>query len=423
MTSRGLSLVLSLLAAGQLVALVSLSRSGRAPTPPEAPPDRPPTETEATAATPAELPTTFAPQPASRLAQEFHWATLESTNYATYIANLRAFGVPESTVRDIIIAEINRLYQPREAQLQTLWAQANTNRGSLTAIGAGSAAIRESRRQLHELRQEKIALIKTLLGPAAGLEVASLKGSDLAAIMAACDNLPLEKRDPVLEIELDHKAQAQALTEAWLALPSSERVRKGTAEVSKGFRRLEAERLARLNQVLSPGELEDYEMRSSSLAAHLSESLALFQPTEEEYRLIFRIRQQAQQADHAEAGELQPDENRQELEAQLKAALGEQRYAEYQRAQDPTYEELRHLAQRYSLPQDSTDQVYEALKPLLQKAEQIEMDDTLDEAQQNRALRQLRAQINRLLVERWGERAARAFRHYSDLFSDDSPEQ
>src|SRR5207244_2483089 len=50
--------------------------------------------------------------------QPFHWSQVESTDYKQYIMNLRAVGCPESTIRDIILADINKLYAPREEPLK-----------------------------------------------------------------------------------------------------------------------------------------------------------------------------------------------------------------------------------------------------------------------------------------------------------------
>jgi len=44
------------------------------------------------------------------LAGRINWASIESTNYHTYITNLRAIGCPEETVRDIIITDISKLF-------------------------------------------------------------------------------------------------------------------------------------------------------------------------------------------------------------------------------------------------------------------------------------------------------------------------
>src|SRR3954462_879248 len=37
----------------------------------------------------------------------FQWASVESPDYREYIANLRAIGCPEETIRDIVIADVN----------------------------------------------------------------------------------------------------------------------------------------------------------------------------------------------------------------------------------------------------------------------------------------------------------------------------
>ena len=45
----------------------------------------------------------------------FHWTEVESADYKEYISRLRAVQCPEETIRDIIVADINKLYAPREA--------------------------------------------------------------------------------------------------------------------------------------------------------------------------------------------------------------------------------------------------------------------------------------------------------------------
>src|SRR5215204_2753973 len=41
---------------------------------------------------------------------KLNWSFIESTNYQTYIGNLRAIGCPEETVRDIILTDISKLF-------------------------------------------------------------------------------------------------------------------------------------------------------------------------------------------------------------------------------------------------------------------------------------------------------------------------
>src|SRR5437667_8824635 len=50
---------------------------------------------------PEPAPAASAPAPP----EEFRWSQIESEDYPTYIANLRAIGVPEKTIRDIVLAD------------------------------------------------------------------------------------------------------------------------------------------------------------------------------------------------------------------------------------------------------------------------------------------------------------------------------
>jgi hypothetical protein len=422
MNPRTLILVLTVLAGAQLLALLSLSRhqrySGQPQTVSErASPDLQTAPRSATASVgSASSPARSRADPAQPLTPSpaFHWACLESTNYLTYVANLRAFGVPEQTVRDIIVAEINKLYEAREAALKGQMASGQTNRPTLGSVRAELSARLEARRQLRLLQQEKNALLKTLLGPEAVLEAAGPDWPESVHLTTAAKVLPPDKREAVWEIELSHRLQIEALQQEWAAsLGQPGPRRSGTGRLA-ALRQLQAQRAAQLSQVLSPAELEEYEMRASRLGAELAESLALFQPTEEEFRQIFRIRRQAEQT---QTSELQPGQGADDLELKLKAALGEQRYAEYVRAQDPTYDELRRLAERYGLAQSQVDQAFDALKPLIQQAEQIEAEAELDPARQAQTLKQLKAQVDRLLIEHLGERAARSFRRHSSVFT------
>ena len=46
-------------------------------------------------------------------ASHFHWSQLEADDYRTYIERLRSIGVPEQTIRDLVIADIDKLFAPR----------------------------------------------------------------------------------------------------------------------------------------------------------------------------------------------------------------------------------------------------------------------------------------------------------------------
>src|SRR5688500_9244121 len=92
-------------------------------------------------------------------AAKFSWASLESTDFKTYIANLRVFGCPEQTIRDIIVAEVNKFYEPREAPLKFENFVAS---GRQLSRAGGDVIDLERMRQLREVHLEKRALLKEL---------------------------------------------------------------------------------------------------------------------------------------------------------------------------------------------------------------------------------------------------------------------
>ena len=79
--------------------------------------------------------------------QPFQWGQLESTDYRTYIANLRGIGCPEQTIRDIITADVDSVFAKR--------------RDALTESTA-SASMKNS---LTTLREEEDRFLIALLGP------------------------------------------------------------------------------------------------------------------------------------------------------------------------------------------------------------------------------------------------------------------
>jgi hypothetical protein len=84
----------------------------------------------------------------------FRWAQLESTDYPTYIANLRTIGCPEQTVREIIAADVVDLYAPRRAPLLA----------KLSGSNAAPAERGQAEEALRQLRQEESAIMRRLFG-------------------------------------------------------------------------------------------------------------------------------------------------------------------------------------------------------------------------------------------------------------------
>lgn len=89
----------------------------------------------------------------------FRWSQLESPDYPTYVANLRAIGCPEQTLRDIISADVDTgIFAPRREQLRL----------DQPAAPPGSASATLARHNLESglqaLAREENEFIAALLG-------------------------------------------------------------------------------------------------------------------------------------------------------------------------------------------------------------------------------------------------------------------
>src|SRR6266705_2853652 len=112
--------------------------------------------------------------PASQLdpvTNRFDWRMIESSDYEKYVANLRAIGCPEKTVRDIIVADVQKTYGAKSAA-----APLNVSFWSCGPERQAAERSREERRS--ELRTESRALIEHLIGVDYGTLIGE-RGDDL----------------------------------------------------------------------------------------------------------------------------------------------------------------------------------------------------------------------------------------------------
>ena len=135
----------------------------------------------------------------------FRWASIESTNYRTYIANLRGIQCPEQTIRDIITADVDAsLFSPRRDQLKQKMD------GKIKAAPEGAVFAKdECQRGLEQLKAEETAFIASLLG-AQNPEASSSAIASVSHVRAAiATEMPLvfQDVDPTV-----HLTDAQAAT-------------------------------------------------------------------------------------------------------------------------------------------------------------------------------------------------------------------
>jgi hypothetical protein len=346
----------------------------------------------------------------------FHWSEVESADYKEYIAKLRAVQCPEETIRDIIVADINKLYAPREAPFKVVVEAPEDGSGDWHADRPRRQANFERRKQLHAIQREKNALLKELLGIELPLE--PLRGRDSRSyelFEAAFNALPAHKRETVRAIQENYWQMSDALKDKY--------DHKRTPEYLEEYRQINADRRAKLEAVLTPDELEDYDMRHSNVARNLQSSLQGFNATEEEFKTIYRIRKGIEEPHGGLIGIVTPvdaqgnpistaqssSDRRREMDEKIKEALGPERAREYELSQDSTYRTLSSLGQRYGLSSDAVMQSYELQQSYRTQQRDLMNNRSLSNEERNAALRQLRDNQFNQFSEVVGERAAMAY--------------
>jgi hypothetical protein len=207
----------------------------------------------------------------------FSYRKILSVDLRRYVANLRAARCPEPTVQDIILAEVNRLFAPREAGLRAFRRPVNP----WEPRPPGGDRDWAKYDQLRAVLEEKRALVKELLGIDLPADVPALVSeARVNRLLAALEQLPPEKRGPVRDVVERFWAAREALEDRvdGVLLPADE----------VAYRKVREDRVAGLKAILTPTELENFELATSSAADSLRSNLSLFAPSEDEFRRLFR---------------------------------------------------------------------------------------------------------------------------------------
>jgi len=306
--------------------------------------------------------------------QFFTWQQIESTDYPTYVANLRAVGCPEQTVRDIIIADVNTHYAHRLSREvltpdQQWWrTEADTN---VQAIAEAKTAA---------LDDERRALLTQLLGRdwESG-DLISLPRPSQAAL--ALDGpvlgvLPEDVKATVEQLSL----RGQQRIEDYLAAQQAAGKEPDPAMLTK----LDEQTRAELAAVLSPQQVEEYALRYSATADSVRNELGdlkYFNATQDEFRKLFHV---VEDFNNKLAAVSDTDPNAAQIRASLeeqrlaatKAALGDKRYAQYLVLHDPAYQDAVAAAQAGGNPQ-SADTIYEINRAAAEEQSRVQSNSTL----------------------------------------------
>ena len=280
------------------------------------------------------------------------WQRIESTDYRQFIANLRNIKCPEETVRDLISAELAKTFAKKFQELAP-----GTQRGIPGSYWQtdgesdrlGAAALEKLRR---EVRSEHRAVLEELLGTTASAFI------------------------PTLPLEWQSHGEAELLRflpseKAALVAALRERHAQTLGASPDVTSKLDNE----LNHLLSPRERYQYDLWFSETATSLRQQLKGFTPTEKEFLALYELNRALKTSEERRGDTLaqhaapSPDSL---LLDSAKQILSKERFLDFQRSQEPQFQDMLALATEMQAPPGAALKLAE-----IQTAAQEEMDRLL----------------------------------------------
>lgn len=385
---------IKMILAVSLLANVLLAGYALRPQPAAPPAGDAPTQTaktEATAGAPAPKTKVEKQMVTNTITKQITWEMVESGDYKEYIANLRAIGCPDETIRDIIVADVNKLYDRKKKEIRSekkfeYWKGGNAFMGAVDT---------ELLKKLRALDEEKNSVLRALgITPDAKTEMAQVM-NPLDAMM---DFLPEEKKARLMKIMSDMQSKVmEANKDGGNDMEAMGKAMKDMEKAIKG--------------VLTPEEYLDYQLRFSMTANMMRNQTAGFDPSEEEFMKVFKLRESFDSEFSPMTRGSETDEQRKAREAaekklkeDIKSSLGEQRYADYERAQDWNFQQIQRAAKKADLGTTEAVKVYDMKKIAEQEASKVRNNPDLTPEQRSEALRGIQQQTESSIKSVLGEK-------------------
>jgi hypothetical protein len=265
---------------------------------------------------------------------DFKWSQLESEDYQEYIKRLRVVGCPEATIRDIILADLDNVYEPKLNKLKGIDPVAPTEPYWQVVRSAPRAKLSaEVEEEIKAMQEERAALVKELLGVSEKSIRSEFNWYDDAA-QGRYSYLTPEQVDKLMALE---KRFRRGLT------GDDFMVEGITSDIASKGRML-----TEMKEFMTPQEILEYEMRTSDEARMLRTVTRHVELSENEYRNIFghfygftEMERNLSQEDKKNPEKRKERERMEkEVEQSVREMLGTERFEDIQRFGDHTYRHL-----------------------------------------------------------------------------------
>jgi len=323
-----------------------------------------------------------------------------SSDYLQYLDHLRQQDLSDLEIKQVLLARIDFEYKNLESQLTEeyrYWKRSERDRQQIF---------------LQELAwtQEKRDILLELFGNSV---VDDPIFEDLfKPLDEKLGFLSSDKQIALNELMLKNKAETSSIFGQGFIRESRE-----DRQAANEFM------LASIQELLSPQEFLEYQLRESRTANMMRRSMDGFDYGEQEFRDIFEIRQSSQlQPDLAGLNMRDPQvreefrSDREESRNQTREYLGEERYQELARTQDPLYRSMQAIADRYGKSEQEIISAYEITTEARTKIDEIRRDQSLSSAQRRTGMQELNEQTLKDIQEVVGDEAAESIQRNTAQF-------
>lgn len=312
------------------------------------------------------------------------WSALENAS-PTAVTFLRQLGLSDPQIRAVVRAEVDARYVDRERALRrppAYWERT--------------------------FSPQSVARLEKVTDPAAALALAQQKENELHHILG---NL-YEPADPALRrlasyLPFEKARQLKRISDDYRLLAYKAGGGGGPLQLPKPRGHavyLEEQQRADIEALLTPEELRAYDLRTSR-AANFLRALAGFNPTEQEFVALYDIRKSA-----GSLGASREESDRL-IEQQTRAFLGEKRYAEYTRAQDPDFRVHHRLARELQLPPENALAGYEYQRSIRAEVAAFAAQSKVTPEETNAFHAELTKEVEATFTRLYGQHGLPAARH------------
>jgi hypothetical protein len=320
------------------------------------------------------------PKSLASVGKKFGWQDVTNEAYVDYVARLRAVGAPEKQVRNIVVADLNDLFDQRRLEhaikTDSQWWKAETFMGILPMQNFAGANFDEQRREL----------LTKILGEdeSDSVKLTSLNGAAVNLTGPVLGALPPETWNAVQEI----CARSMDRHQAYQMARINENKPMDNVELAK----LRDQTRTDLAKVLTAEQIEEFLLRYSHNSSRMRTDLRGIDLSPDEFRKFFRAIDPLEHRIQIDYGgpEALSAKQREQLEAQrdraAREALTPEHFSQYMSTKDPLYKQAQLMAMQYGLNGKAVQPLHDMQKSLDARRAQIAQNAAMTAEQKAQAL-------------------------------------